>query len=77
MVRCKFKCASVTKRANWDPNKAAFLYEAEFFAVSSGSEENKRFFDSTPVANLKLAIYKDDLFTPGEEYYVDLTESNV
>ncbi len=46
MTQCKFTCQSVTKRKHWDQGEKRFLYEAELTAVSSGSEENKKFFAS-------------------------------
>ncbi len=75
-TRCTFTCSGVTKRLSWqqkpdDPPR--FLYEAEFTAVSDGSEENKRFFEYTPSGTLKIGVYKDDVFQPGKAYYLDIT----
>lgn len=74
MTRCKFTCQSVTKRTNWRKGEGAepFLYEAEFSAVTDGSEENDQFFDATPNGTLKLGTYKEDRFEPGTDYYLDL-----
>jgi hypothetical protein len=71
-VRCKFKCVSVTKQTPWNA-KPGFLYTADFQPVTSGSEENKEFYDATPSGSLKLATYKEDHFQPGVEYYIDIT----
>lgn len=74
-VRCKFKCVSVTKRTSWVSGTAAqFLYDAEFQPVTSGSEENKGFYEATPAGKIILATYKEDHFCPGQEYYVDFSE---
>jgi hypothetical protein len=74
MTRCKFHCQSVTKtmhRQNDGTEK--LLYTAEFYAVYDGSEENKQFFAMTPSGTLKLGVYKEDLFLPGKDYYLDLS----
>ena len=74
VVRCKFKCVSVTKHTSWNRDKTGFLYDAEFQPVTSGSEENKAFYEATPAGSLKLATYtyKEDHFQPGVEYYIDI-----
>lgn len=71
-TRCKFTCLSVRKYRHYDREKG-FLYEADFTAVTSGSEENKAFFDATPSASLKVSTYKDDRFEPGRTYFIDIT----
>ena len=75
MVRCKYSCQSVTKRRHWDKNEKHFLFEAEFSAVYGDSEENKKFFEATPSGNLKVGTYKEDLFEPGKEYFIDISEA--
>lgn len=73
MTRAKFVCTSVTKSRHWgDPGK--FLYTAKFNPVTSGSEENKKFYELTPSGTIELGQYKEDLFAPGKEYYIDFTE---
>jgi len=74
-VQCKFQCNCVTKRAEWN-NSDAFVYEAEFSAVTTGSEENKEFFKYTPNGSLKVGVYKDDLFQPGKFYYINIEEAS-
>lgn len=73
-VRCKFKCNRMEKRINYSSASDAprFIYEYEFSIVYEGSEENKRFFASTPTGNLKIGAIRDDLFELGLEYYLDL-----
>lgn len=77
MVRCKYVCVAVTKKKHWDKTRTGFLYEAEFNVVSSGSEENKLFFDATPFGVLKIGTYQEDHFQPGVEYYLDISEAVV
>lgn len=79
MTRCKFVCNSVTKTKHWNQPVAAnavrFLYTAKFSAVYNNSPENQQFFDATPTAELSLGVYKEDLFEPGQEYYLDFSET--
>jgi len=76
MTRCKVTCAGVTKSlGNPGPNGPRFLYSAKFYFVTSGSEENKRFFEYTPSGQLEISVYKEDVFQPGKSYYLDLTET--
>jgi hypothetical protein len=51
------------------------LYEAEFNAVTDGSEENKKFFEWTPSGSLKIGVYREDIFQPGQDYYLDISEA--
>ena len=67
--RAKFACLAVTKRKYY----GGFLFEYEFMAVTDGSEENKSFFASTPSGSLKLGAVRNDVFIPGESYYLDFT----
>ncbi len=77
-ARCKFTCSSVTKRLSntWDRDQGKSItrvvYDAKFFAVSSGSPENDQFFASTPAGELSVQTYREDLFVPGQDYYLDL-----
>jgi hypothetical protein len=43
--------------------------------VSSGSEENKKFFAATPSGIIELSALKEDLFEVGKEYYVTFSPS--
>lgn len=70
---CKFRCTSVTKSEHWDKQKG-FLYSAEFSPVTSGSPENEKFFAATPAGSLKVSTVTQDIFVPGKEYYLDITE---
>lgn len=73
-TRCKFICNSVKKMKGWS-GVDGFQYEAEFMAVTSGSEENKKFFQYTPTGRLTVGIYKEDVFEVGKEYYLDISEA--
>jgi hypothetical protein len=75
-TRCKFLCTSVKKfsASGWHTEpKADFMYEAEFQAVTGGSDENKKFFASTPTGSLKVSTVRDDMFQPGKEYFLDIS----
>lgn len=72
MTRAKFTCFEVSKRKNWDPAHP-FVSAAKFTAVSSGSDENKSFFASTPSGSIELATVQPDIFEPGKDYFIDFT----
>ena len=80
VIRCKFKCTSVTTTPRW--NSPGFLYTAEFGVVTGHEKhdpvllvENAKFFEATPSGSLKIGTIKQDVFTPGEEYYLDIVKS--
>ncbi len=67
-VRCKFSC--MNKVDNPDG------VEVTFAPVTSGSEENEKFFKYTPWGELKFGTINKaaaDQFEIGAEYYLDLT----
>lgn len=72
MVRAKFVCTSVEKCLNWERSKG-FMYRAKFTPVVSGSPENEKFYSLTPSGSVELASYKEDLFVPGQSYYLDFS----
>lgn len=72
MIRCKFKCQSVTKRVGFT-KVDEFVYDAELQAVYGDSPENKAFFAATPNGNIKVGTVRQDTFVPGLEYFVDFT----
>lgn len=76
-TRCKFLCQSVTKQKKWTQagEPIQFVYEAKFTAVYGDSPENKAFFDATPTGEIRIGVYKQDVFEPGKEYYIDITEA--
>lgn len=73
-TRCKFKCQSITKSCDWHGTEK-FLFDAKFQAVTSGSPENNSFFAATPNGSLTVGTYRDDIFVPGKEYYIDIIEA--
>lgn len=71
MIRLKFRCIGVTKRV---PNSGnAVLFDAELLPVTTGSPENDKVFTSSPNGTLKLLNIHEDAFTPGMDYFVDIT----
>lgn len=71
-IRAKFSCIGVRKSRHWKPENG-FLYEAELSAVTSGSEENEKFWAATPSGSIKLSTIREDYFVPGWDYYVEFT----
>lgn len=69
-TRCKFYCKEVAK--SWDNWQKRMLWTARFSAVTTGSEENKKFFAFTPSGSLEVQAINADLFEPGQEYYLDI-----
>jgi hypothetical protein len=77
-VRAKFTCVEVRKvmggtydnRGKYVPG---VLHSYRFNPVTGDSEENKRFFSSTPSGLVELQAVRDDLFELGKEYYLDFT----
>lgn len=70
-VRAKFRCTQVAHNEGGSTN-------VRLSAVTSGSEENKSFFKSTPYANAELNVLSEEAaatFEPGVEYYVDFTRA--
>ena len=48
-------------------------FTAQFSAVTSGSEENDKFFDATPFGQLNIGTVRGDHFEQGKDYYLDFT----
>lgn len=71
-THCKFTCQSVNKRTSETP-EFPYAYDVEFHPVLDGSAENKEFFAWTPAGILRMTL-KVDLFVPGKDYYLDITE---
>jgi hypothetical protein len=79
ITRCKFHCHSVTKRqhSNYNyetkANDLSFVFSAEMSPVMGNSEENKKFFASTPTGEFKVGTIREDVFEPGKDYYLDIS----
>lgn len=69
-VVAKFVCHAKTQRKGWS-GTPEFLYEYEFQPVTGTSEENNKFFASTPGGQLKMTAVREDLFVPGQAYYLE------
>lgn len=74
-VRAKFVVNSVTRRKNWDKSKPD-LFDVKLSPVTSGSEENKKFYEATPGGDISLSTineYAANSLPLGGEVYVDFT----
>lgn len=74
MVRAKFKVWSVKQHI--DKDGAVTGIDVELGAVTSGSEENKAFWQYTPSGQIKMTITNPavfDFFRPDMEFYSDFT----
>jgi hypothetical protein len=73
------KCYAVEKTESIHYDAAAhgnvkgYMYNSKFQCVYGDSDENKKFFASTPTGHIELSQGREDLFQPGKEYYVDFT----
>jgi hypothetical protein len=69
-IRAKFKCESVTHGVEFSG--------VTLVPVTSGSQENERFYKWTPGGKVELTVVKRDTaaaFQPGEDYYIDFTHA--
>lgn len=79
-VRAKFCCNSETRTQATRQNPETHAWELltvstwKFSPVTSGSQENKEFFASTPGGSLEIYCVNPDVkFELGKEYYLDFT----
>lgn len=69
-TRCKFRCNSVTDHGTAKDVKMSAVYSQD------PNHENKKFWDASPGGEFNLHwVNKNVSFTPGKEYYLDITES--
>lgn len=71
MVRCKFRCEKKVL-------VAGEVGSVELVPVTSGNEENEKFFKWTPWGKLEFGTINETAlkgFEPGKEYYIDITEA--
>ena len=78
-IRCKFLCQSITRSMSYKQNEETKVYEnvpldtANLSVVTGTSEENKKFFASTPSGRLEVGLHNPNAFEVGKEYYVDIS----
>lgn len=77
-VRAKFICVEVKKTMGGTYNERGayvpgILHGYRFNVVNSNSEDNKKFFASTPSGTIELHSVREDLFELNKEYYLDFT----
>lgn len=93
VTRCKMILSSITRTmgSKYDPElppmtagggKGGYVpseqYTVKFYPVADGSEENKRFFASTPSGSLELSIVNAaavEHLKLNQPYYVDIVEA--
>jgi hypothetical protein len=73
-TRVKFDCIEKRQYKGW--NGHDFFYGYKFQVVVGNSEEDKKFFGSTPSGNLEISAVADNLFEPGKAYYLDFTPAD-
>jgi hypothetical protein len=74
-VRAKFIVNSIERKKHWDHTKGE-TQTIKLTPVTSGSEENKAFYDATPSGSIDLMLLNEDAgkqLELGKEYYVDFT----
>jgi hypothetical protein len=72
-VRAKFVCKEITRRKHWDPSKGE-VQSVKLEPVTSGSEENKAFYEATPSGSIQLDTLNENAgkyFELGKSYYLD------
>lgn len=71
-VKAKFLVNSITESKHWDASKPN-LKTIKLSPVTSGSEENKNFYASSPSGSIELGTINAEAaasFEIGAEYYV-------
>ena len=81
-VRAKFVVTAVTEKKinQWlnaeKKSGEATAYDVQMTPVSGGSDENEKFFASTPGGVFTLVTVNEEagkVFERGKEYYIDIT----
>lgn len=73
VIRAKMVCGSVEK-TGYDENEQ---YSIRLTPVTSGSEENEKFYKYTPGGTVIMEVVSPEVaqnFKVGAEYYLDFTE---
>lgn len=76
MVRAKFECTH--NNAVSDPQLPFPSYVVVFSPVTGGSEENDKFYNSTPYGDLTFGNVSKEVseqFSIGQEYYIDVIDA--
>jgi len=68
-IRAKFNVAEIAKYGNSGGTKVTLM------PVTTGSEENKAFWEFTPSGKIELHISNPDAVFEFGEYYVDFTKA--
>lgn len=76
-IQTKWHCSEMSKyhTTTWVDGKPVlgFLYRFKFHVVMGDTEENKKFFASTPSGSLEVSSVRDDDFEVGKDYDVIFT----
>lgn len=73
-VRAKFYVQSITTSKAW--NGPGTMGTVHLNPVSSGSDENKKFYEATPGGKIELGTINAEAlkqFNIGDEFYIDFT----
>jgi hypothetical protein len=76
-VRAKFMVRAI-ERSMWG-NRDQNLVTVKLVPVTTGSEENKQFYDASPSGSMELGVLNASAsaqFELGKEYYVDFTRAD-
>ena len=76
-VRAKFKVQSITHTARW--NGPGQMSTIKLHPVTSGSDENKAFYEATPSGSIDIGVVPEavaERFAIGQEFYVDFTPAS-
>jgi hypothetical protein len=71
-VRAKFVVNTITRQKHWDKSKGE-VQTIKMFPVTTGGEENQKFYEATPSGSLELGVLNEDaakFFELGKEYYL-------
>lgn len=74
LVRAKFVVQSITTPKAW--NGPELMGTVKLVPVTSGSEENKKFYEATPSGSIELGTINQVAlaqFNIGDAFYVDFT----
>ena len=78
-VRAKFTVSKVAKVRTMSGPPPGFGYEVTMHPVTSGSEEDKTFWQATPSGQLQMFVLNPaagEQFEPGDTYYLDFTKAD-